>query len=87
MSGSTRGRATASCSAFKTPTLREIARTAPHMHDGSIATLEEVIEYYDRGGKRNPHLDPELRPLHLIPEEKRALAAFLRSLSGRISSE
>ena len=49
--------------AFKTPTLREIARTAPYMHDGSIATLEEVIEHDDQGGKANPNLDPELRPL------------------------
>lgn len=67
---------------FKTPTLREVSRTAPYMHDGSIATLEDVIEYYDRGGNRNPHLDPELRPLHLSALEKRNLLAFLRSLSG-----
>ena len=39
---------------FKTPTLREVARTAPYMHDGSLATLEDVVEYYDRGGNRNP---------------------------------
>ncbi len=70
--------------AFKTPTLREIARTAPYMHDGSMATLEEVVEYYDRGGNRNPYLDPELRPLNLTEAEKRALVAFLRSLSGTI---
>ena len=48
---------------FKTPTLREVARTPPYMHDGSLATLEEVIAYYDRGGNRNPQLDPEMRPL------------------------
>ena len=70
--------------AFKTPTLREIARTAPYMHDGSIATLEQVIEFYNRGGNANPYRDPELRPLHLSEEEKRALAAFLRSLSGTL---
>ena len=70
--------------AFKTPTLREVARTAPYMHDGSLATLEEVVEFYNRGGNTNPHLDPELRPLQLTPEEKQALAAFLRSLSGTI---
>jgi cytochrome c peroxidase len=69
---------------FKTPTLREIARTAPYMHDGSVATLEDVVEYYDRGGNRNPHLDAELRPLRLSVEDKRALLAFLRSLSGKI---
>ena len=67
---------------FKTPTLREVARTAPYMHDGSIATLEEVVEYYDRGGNRNPELDPELRALHLSTAEKRNLAVFLRSLSA-----
>jgi len=71
--------------AFKTPTLREAGRTAPYMHDGSIASLEEVIEHYDRGGVPNPQLDPEIRPLHLTPEEKRGLAAFLRALSGDIS--
>jgi cytochrome c peroxidase len=68
--------------AFKTPTLRQVAARAPYMHDGSIATLEEVVEYYDRGGNRNPHLDSELQPLGLTGEEKQALVAFLRSLSG-----
>jgi len=72
--------------AFKTPTLREIARTAPYMHDGSIATREEVIEYYDRGANANPNLDPELRPLRLTGEEKQALAAFLRALNGVLSA-
>jgi cytochrome c peroxidase len=70
--------------AFKTPTLREIARTAPYMHDGSLATLEEVIEFYNRGGNANPYLDPELRPLNLSADEKKALLAFLQSLSGQI---
>jgi cytochrome c peroxidase len=70
--------------AFRTPTLREIASTAPYMHDGSLATLEDVIDYYDRGGRPNPHLDPEVRLLDLSRAEKRALTAFLRSLSGRI---
>ena len=70
--------------AFKTPTLREIAETPPYMHDGSMATLEEVIEFYDRGGNPNPYLDPELRPLHLAPEEKKSLVAFLGSLSGSV---
>ncbi len=70
--------------AFKVPTLREVERTAPYMHDGSIATLEAVIEFCDRGGNANPYLDPILRPLHLTEEEKRALVAFLRSLSGDV---
>jgi len=45
---------------FKTPTLREVSRSAPYMHDGSIARLEDVMEYYDRDGNRNPGLDPEI---------------------------
>jgi cytochrome c peroxidase len=70
--------------AFKTPTLREVARTAPYMHDGSFRTLQEIIEYYDRGAQSNPGLDERIRPLHLTAAEKRDLAAFLRALSGRI---
>jgi len=70
--------------AFKTPTLREISRTAPYMHDGSLMSLHEVIEYYDTGGAKNPSLDPKLRTLHLSPMEKADLAAFLDSLTGRI---
>jgi cytochrome c peroxidase len=69
--------------AFKTPTLREIARTAPYMHDGSIATLDEVVDFYDKGGNRNPALDPELRPLRLSDDEKKDLVEFLRALDGR----
>jgi cytochrome c peroxidase len=69
---------------FKTATLREIARTAPYMHDGSLATLEDVIDFYDRGGRPNPSLDPEIRPLRLTAEEKKQLAAFLRTLSGEV---
>ncbi len=67
---------------FKTPTLREVARTAPYMHDGSLATLHDVVDFYDRGGNRNPFLDPELRPIGLTALEKQALQSFLRSLSG-----
>ena len=52
------------------------------MHDGSMARLDEGVEYYDRGGNRNPGLDAELRPLRLTPAGKQALVAFLRSLSG-----
>jgi|SRR5579885_683209 cytochrome c peroxidase len=70
--------------AFKTPTLREIARTAPYMHDGSLGTLEEVIDHYSAGGRPNPGLDSQIRRLDLSAEEKRALASFLRSLSGEI---
>lgn len=70
--------------AFKTPTLRHVAETAPYMHDGSLVTLEEVVEFYNRGGRPNPHLDGEIRPLGLTGEEKHALIAFLKSLSGTI---
>jgi cytochrome c peroxidase len=70
--------------AFKTPTLREIARTAPYMHDGSLATLWDVVDFYDGGGHRNPHLDEEVRPVKLTAEEKRALVAFLETLSGQL---
>ena len=63
---------------FKTPTLREIASTAPYMHDGSVATLEEVVEYYDKGGTPNEFLDEELFPLKLNADQKAALVAFLK---------
>ncbi|MGC4084901.1 MAG: cytochrome c peroxidase [Vicinamibacterales bacterium] len=68
--------------AFKTPTLREIGRTAPYMHDGSMATLEEVVDFYNRGGRPNPHLDPDMRRLDLPDDDQRALVAFLKTLSA-----
>jgi cytochrome c peroxidase len=58
--------------AFRTPTLREVARTAPSMHDGSLATLEEAIEFYDRGGHPDPHPNPVTMP-HVAVGETRAL--------------
>ena len=70
--------------AFKTPTLREIARTPPYMHDGSLTSLDDVIDFYDRGGIANPALDAEVRRLALTSEERRALVAFLKSLSGQV---
>src|SRR6185295_17631061 len=70
--------------AFKTPTLREIARTAPYMHDGSLASLEDVIDFYSEGGRSNPALDLKIQPRRLSAEEKRALIAFLSTLTGRI---
>ena len=51
---------------------------------GSLAALQDVFDFYDRGGNKNPFLDPELRPLGLSDEEKQALLAFLRSLTGDI---
>jgi cytochrome c peroxidase len=69
---------------FKTPTLREVARTAPYMHDGSLATLSDVVNFYSDGGRGNPSLDPDIRPLRLTAEEKRSLIRFLESLSGTV---
>lgn len=63
---------------FKTATLREIARTAPYMHDGSLKTLEDVIEYYNKGGNANPQLDEEVFPLNLNAEQKADLVTFLK---------
>jgi len=71
--------------AFKTPSLREVARTPPYMHDGSLATIADVIDYYDKGGNANPNLDPDIHKLQLTLEEKKALAAFFNALSGKIS--
>ena len=70
--------------AFKTPSLREAARTPPYMHDGTLSTLKEVIDYYDKGGNRNAELDPEIRELRLTPEEKSALLAFFQALNGTV---
>jgi cytochrome c peroxidase len=67
---------------FKTPTLREISRTAPYMHDGSLQTLQQVVDYYDKGGNNNPNLDAEIRPLHLTAPEKQALVRFLHALAA-----
>ena len=72
---------------FKTPTLREIANTAPYMHDGSIATLAEVIDFYDRGGRANRNLFPTIRPLGLTAEEKQAIVSFLTALSGTVTGK
>jgi len=65
---------------FKTPTLRGVALTGPYMHDGSLTSLEAVVEFYNRGGGANPHRDPVLAPLNLSPDEVRSLAAFLKAL-------
>ena len=68
--------------AFKTPTLREIEHTGPYMHDGSLKTLEEVVEHYDKGGIKNPHLNDRMKPLKLTVQDKADLVAFLKALSG-----
>ena len=54
------------------------------MHDGSLATLEEVVEFYNGGARPNPWVDSEIQPLRLTQDEKRGLVAFLRSLTGEI---
>jgi cytochrome c peroxidase len=68
--------------AFKTPTLRDVTRRGPYMHDGSVATLNDVIALYDRGGIERPSRDPEIHRLNLSDSEKADLVAFLGTLSG-----
>jgi cytochrome c peroxidase len=67
---------------FRTPTLRNVARTAPYMHDGSIATLTDVVQFYDRGGGANANLDPAIKPLELNDRDIADLVVFLESLTG-----
>jgi cytochrome c peroxidase len=67
--------------AFRTPPLRNVAVTAPYMHDGSLPTLRAVVEFYNAGGQPNPYITPVLHPLGLSDEEKDALVAFLNTLT------
>jgi cytochrome c peroxidase len=69
--------------AFKTPTLRDVARRAPFMHDGSVPSLAAVIDLYDRGGIDRPSRAAEIHPLSLSDTEKADLIAFLETLTGR----
>lgn len=66
---------------FKVPTLRNVGLTAPYMHDGSIASLEKVVEHYNAGGQSHPHKSPLIRPLHLSAQEQSDLVDFLESLT------
>ncbi len=68
---------------FKTPSLRNIALTAPYMHDGSIKTLTEVVEHYDKGGDKNRFIDAKIFPLHLTPQEKADLEGFMQALTSQ----
>jgi cytochrome c peroxidase len=68
--------------AFKTPTLREVSRTGPYMHDGSLKTLEEVVEHYNKGGIKNKWLHQDIRPLNLTDTNKKDLVEFLKALNG-----
>lgn len=73
--------------AFKTPTLRDVAARPPYMHDGSLATLAEVVAFYDRGGVPNPWLVPAVKALNLTAEEQKDLVAFMESLTGQVAPE
>jgi cytochrome c peroxidase len=71
--------------AFKTPGLREITRRSPYMHDGSLATLEAVVEHYDRGGVDRPSRADLMKPLGLSAQEKSELVAFMKTLSSNLT--
>jgi cytochrome c peroxidase len=67
---------------FKVPTLRDVPRRGPYMHDGSARTLSDVLDIYAKGGLPNPHLDTRLTPFYLDQETRQDLLAFLESLNG-----
>lgn len=70
---------------FRTPILRNVALTAPYMHDGSLKTLKEVVDFYVGGGNANPDLDPEMKALsHLTQQERADLVSFLEALTGEL---
>jgi len=73
--------------AFKTPTLREVAVRGPYMHDGSLASLEDVVAFYNQGGHQNPRLSKEIQPPNLTAGERVDLVAFLKALTGEIAAE
>lgn len=73
--------------AFRTPSLRNVARTSPYMHDGRLKSLREVIDFYIGGGSSNPQLDPSIRPLILSAAERDDLEAFLEALTGEMPKE
>ena len=70
------------CWKYRTPTLRNIALTAPYMHDGSLLSLKQVIEFYNRGSIENKLLDPLIQPLALSESEIDQILAFLDALTG-----
>jgi cytochrome c peroxidase len=69
--------------AFKTPTLRNVAESAPYMHDGKLKTLNDVVQFYEGGGNSNPYLDKDMKPIHLSARDRADLVEFLKSLSGQ----
>jgi cytochrome c peroxidase len=73
---------TAAIGSFKTPTVRSAARTAPYMHDGSLKTLKEVVEHYNKGGNPNPTLDKDIKKLNLTEKEVNDVVEFMNALTG-----
>jgi cytochrome c peroxidase len=73
--------------AIKTPTLRDVGKRSPFMHDGSLRTLEEVVAFYNQGGRANPWLSQAVKPLNLTTDEHADLIAFLHALTGEVSPE
>jgi cytochrome c peroxidase len=67
---------------FKTPTLRDISKTAPYFHDGSVATLSQAVDFMLKGGIKNPNRDEKLKPNKLSAKDRKALQAFLEALAG-----
>jgi len=70
--------------AFKTPTVRNVTLTGPYMHDGSLKTLEEVVEWYDKGGHPNPYLSKDIKKLNLTDQEKKDLVEYMKALTGEL---
>jgi cytochrome c peroxidase len=70
--------------AFRTPTLRNVAKTAPYMHDGSLKTLKGVVDFYAGGGNSNPYLDQQIKEIKLSGQERADLVEFLESLTGEM---
>ena len=73
--------------AFKTPTLRDVAKRGPYMHDGSERTLADVVAFYNRGGVKNPWLSSDMKPLGLTAQEQADLVEFMKALTGQIDPE
>jgi cytochrome c peroxidase len=73
--------------AFRTPSLRNVGKTAPYMHDGSLKTLREVVDFYVGGDNWNPHLDKEIHPIHLNRQAREDLIAFLEALTGEMPAD
>ncbi len=73
--------------AFKTPDLRNVAVSAPYMHDGSLKTLKDVVDFYVGGGNSNPYLDKEMKAISLSAQDRADLVEFLKSLTGEMPND